>query len=207
MTEFRNQYRSQITKRRQESCEEEDENIKESQAFIELVKYIENSVADKKLLFKLSELHSLNISRLEALGVYKTVNKIRVKTSLLDQFPDAQEQNDGKNLVLIFTKALQGMAKDAIKKRDFSEDATMLAKSSAIVRRDVFKHKGFNFSGSLTTDCQESSTPASLKSLISMILSSLDIENIEAQESQSCLTVCQTIIFSSKERRGMSKTG
>ena len=83
----------------------------------------------------------------------------------------------------------------------------MLAKSSAIVRRDVFKHKGFNFSGSLTTDCQESSTPASIKSLISMILSSLDIENIEAQEYQSCLTVCQTIIFSSKERRGMSKTG
>ena len=179
----------------------------ESQAFIELVEYIENSVEDNKLLFMLSELHSLYISRLEALGVYKTVNKTRLKNSLLDQFPDVQEQNDGKNLVIIFTKALQGMVKDAIKKRDFSEDATILAKASAIVRRDILKNKGFNFSGSFTTDCQETSTPASLKSLISMILSGLDIENTEAQDSQPCLTVCQTIIFNEKERRGRSKTG
>ena len=169
LTDLRNRYRSQLTKKRQESCEEEDERIMESQAFIELVEYIENSVEDNKLLFMLSELHSLYISRLEALGVYKTVNKTRLKNSLLDQFPDAQEQNDGKNLVIIFTKALQGMVKDAIKKRDFSEDATILAKASAIVRRDILKNKGFNFSGSFTTDCQETSTPASLKSLISMI--------------------------------------
>lgn len=207
LTDLRNRYRSQLTKKRQESCEEEDERIMESQAFIELVEYIENSVEDNKLLFMLSELHSLYISRLEALGVYKTVNKTRLKNSLLDQFPDAQEQNDGKNLVIIFTKALQGMVKDAIKKRDFSEDATILAKASAIVRRDILKNKGFNFSGSFTTDCQETSTPVSLKSLISMILSGLDIENTEAQDSQPCLTVCQTIIFNEKERRGRSKTG
>ena len=207
LTDLRNRYRSQLTKKRQESCEEEDERIMESQAFIELVEYIENSVEDNKLLFMLSELHSLYISRLEALGVYKTVNKTRLKNSLLDQFPDVQEQNDGKNLVIIFTKALQGMVKDAIKKRDFSEDATILAKASAIVRRDILKNKGFNFSGSFTTDCQETSTPVSLKSLISMILSGLEIENTEAQDSQPCLTVCQTIIFNEKERRGRSKTG
>ena len=130
LTDLRNWYRSQLTKKRQESCKEEDEKIMESQAFIELVDYIENSVEDNNLLFMLSELHSLFISRLEALGVYKTVNKTQLKNSLLAQFPDAQEQNDGKNLVIIFTKALQGMVKDAIKKRDFSEDATILAKAS-----------------------------------------------------------------------------
>ena len=207
LTDLRNRYRSQLTKKRQESCGKEDEKIMESQAFIELVEYIENSVQANKLLFKLSELHSLYISRLESLGVYKTVNKTRLKNSLLDQFPDAQEQTDGKNLVIIFTKALQGMVKDAIKKRDFSEDATILAKASAIVRRDILKNKGFNFSGNFTAGCQEMSTPASLKSLIYMILSGLDIENTEAQDSQPCLTVCQTIIFNGKERRGRSKTG
>ena len=56
----------------------------ESQAFIELVEYIDNSFQEDKLLFKLSELHSLYISRLESLGVYKTVNKTRLKNSLLD---------------------------------------------------------------------------------------------------------------------------
>lgn len=103
LTDLRNRYRSQLTKKRQESCGKEDEKIMESQAFIELVEYIENSVQENKLLFKLSELHSLYISRLESLGVYKTVNKTRLKNSLLDQFPGAQEQTDGKNLVIIFT--------------------------------------------------------------------------------------------------------
>ena len=70
LTDLRNRYRSQLTKKRQESCKEEDEKIMESQAFIELVDYIENSVEDNKLLFMLSELHSLYISRLEALGIY-----------------------------------------------------------------------------------------------------------------------------------------
>ena len=90
----------------------------ESQAFIQLVEYFGNSVKKNKLLFKLVELHSFYISRFESLGVYKTVNKTQLKKSLLDQFPDAQEQTDGKNLVITFTKALQGMVKDAIKKRD-----------------------------------------------------------------------------------------
>ena len=40
-----------------------------------------------------------------------------------------------------------------------------------------------------------------------MILSGLDIENTEAQDSQPCLTVCQAVIFNAKERRGLSKTG
>ena len=207
LTDLRNRYRSQLTRKRQESCEKGDERLVESRAFIELVEYIENSVENNKLLFTLSELHSLYIHRLEALGVYKTVNNTRLKSSLLDQFPDAQEQNDGKNLVIVFTKALQGIVKDAIKERDLSEDAKILAEASEIVRRDILKHKGFNFSGSFTTECQETSTPASLKSLISMIMSGLNIENTETQDSQPCLTVCQTILFNTKERKGRSKTG
>jgi hypothetical protein len=203
LTDLRNRYRSQLTRKRQESCEKGDERLVESRAFIKLVEYIENSVENNKLLFTLSELHSLYIHRLEALGVYKTVNKTRLKSSLLDQFPDAQEQNDGKNLVIIFTKALQGIVKDAIKERDLSEDA----KASEVVRRYILKHKGFNFSGSFTTECQETSTPASLKSLISMIMSGLNIENTETQDSQPCLTVCQTIPLNTKERKGRSKTG
>lgn len=54
LTDLRNRYRSQLTKKRQESCGKEDEKIMESQAFIELVEYIENSVQENKLLFKLS---------------------------------------------------------------------------------------------------------------------------------------------------------
>lgn len=37
------------------------------------------------------------------------------------------------------------MVKDAIKKRDFSEDATILTKASAVVRRDILKKKASTF--------------------------------------------------------------
>ena len=50
-----------------------------SQAFIELIKYIERSVDNDKLLFLLYELHLLYVSRLETLGVHKQVNKTRLK--------------------------------------------------------------------------------------------------------------------------------
>lgn len=41
-----------------------------------------------------------------------------------------------------------------------------------------------------------------------MILTGVNIENTEAQESQPCLTVCQTIFFNAKERSTTkSKTG
>ena len=95
LTDLRNRYRRHTSRKRQKSCEEDEEKIKESQAFIELVEYIEISVGNDKLIFLLSELHSLFVSRLEALRIHKTVNKTRLKTSLLENFPDAEEQNDG----------------------------------------------------------------------------------------------------------------
>ena len=100
------------------------------------------------------------------------------------------------------------MIKDAVRQRDFSEDALIFAKVAGIIRKDMFSNKGFTFSGSFTKDCQESIVRASLKSLVAMILTGVNIENTEAQESQSCLTVCQTIFFNAKERRTVkSKTG
>ena len=151
MTNLRNRYRSHLTRARQESCEE-DEKIKESQAFIELNAYIEKSVENEKLFFLLSELHSLYVSRLQALGIQKQINRTRLKISILENFPDAQEQNDGKNVVIIFKKAIQGIVKEVVQQRDFSEDAMILAKVSAIVRKDIFGHEGFTFSGRFPQD-------------------------------------------------------
>ena len=70
-------------------------------------------------MFLLSELHSLFVSSLKTLGIYKTENKTRLKTSLLENFPDAEEENDG--VLIIFKKAIQGMIKDGVRQRDFSE--------------------------------------------------------------------------------------
>ena len=69
----------------------------------------------------LSELHSLFVSRLQTLGVQKQVNRTRLKTSILENFPDAQEQNDGKNVVIIFNKAIQDIVKKVVYSKETSQ--------------------------------------------------------------------------------------
>ena len=69
------------------------------------------------LLFKLSEIHSLYVKRLEELSIKKLVNKTRLKDHLLERFPVAQEQYDGRNTVLVF-------------KEGCSEDSRLLRRCS-----------------------------------------------------------------------------
>ena len=94
------------------------------------------------LLFKLSEL-----------GIVKTVNKTRLKDLLLNYFPGAQEQYDGRNNILVFNKAMQYMLKEALRKRDFSEDAIILAKAATIIQNDMFDHQCLQFTGSFPPGC------------------------------------------------------
>ncbi len=65
--------------------------------FVELTSYIEKAVYSGTLLFKLSEIHVLYVNRLEDLGIKKAINKTRLKVRLLEHFPEALEQFDGRN--------------------------------------------------------------------------------------------------------------
>ena len=47
------------------------------------------------------------------------------------------------------------MLSDALVIRDFSEDARILSKAAAIIRKDMFSHARFKFTGSFTEECQE----------------------------------------------------
>lgn len=197
LTDLRNRYRKHITKKRQESFGQDDK-VKESQAFVELTEHVKQYVDEDKLVFRLSELHELYVDRLKALGITKEIHKTRLKNSLLDFFPEAQEESDGRNVLIVFKKAIQRLLKDGVFQRDYSEDAMVLAKASSIIRNDIFSHNPFKFSGNFSEGCQESSVPATLKCLISMLLYGVNIENTRAQELQPCLTVCQTILFNTK---------
>ena len=200
LTKFRNSHRS--LKRKEDNMDEDslNEMMNESRAFVELTTYIETCVEEGKMLFKLSELHSMYEARLGDLGIRKQINKTRLKTSLLDHFRDAQEQHDGKHVVIVFKEAMHSLLKDALKKRDISDDANNLAKVASIVRKDILEHKGFSFAGCFPLECQEKSIPTSLKSLVSMIINGLNLKDQNHCESQACLTVCQTIIFNIKRR-------
>ena len=101
---------------------------------------------------------------------------------------------------------MHSLLKDALKKRDISDDANNLAKVASIVRNDILEHKGFSFAGCFPLECQEQSIPTSLKSLLSMIINGLNFKDQNHCESQACLTVCQTIIFNTKKRSSESSS-
>lgn len=72
---LRNRYRSHCSQKVQDSENGEvDEKLGKSVAFIELVKYIERCVENGNHYFKLSDLSSLYIQRLEDLGIKKSIN-------------------------------------------------------------------------------------------------------------------------------------
>ena len=175
LTKLRNRYRSHIRMSNKETEKCTSEKMNESVAFVELTTYIEKAVESGVLLFKLSEIHSLYVNRLEEMGTTKQINKTRLKNSLMQHFPEAQEQFDGHNVCLVFKEGIANMLKDAMKKRNFSEDASILAKAAVIIREDIFSHEGFQFTGQFQSKCQEDSLPSSLKSLISMILNGTNL--------------------------------
>ena len=148
LTSVRNRYRSHVRKLSQEEEEAStvEENMNRCRAFVELVGYIEKSVESGTSFFKLTEIHSLYVDCLKHFGISKEVHKTRLKKRLLEHFPEAQEQHDGKNIIS-FTAALRRMLREAVKKRNFSEDAAVLAKAASLVRTDIFNQTSARFTG------------------------------------------------------------
>ena len=171
LTSLRNRYRSHVRKMNQDAqkAHTAEENMNTSRVFVELVNYIEKAVDSGTSFFKLSDIHSLYMNRLEDFGISKGFNKTRLKERLLEHFPESQEQSDGKNTIITFNKAVQCILREALKKRDFSEDAIILVKAATIIRTDIFNHNGFKFTGYFPPNCQGNSLPSSLKLLISLI--------------------------------------
>ena len=81
LVSLRNRYRS-CTRRALLELETTSEKLNESRAFVELANYIEISVYSGTLLFRLSELHMLYMSRLENFGIKKSINKTRLEGSV-----------------------------------------------------------------------------------------------------------------------------
>lgn len=92
------------------------------------------------------------------------------------------------------------MLREAVKKRNFSEDAAVLAKAASLVRTDIFNQTSARFTGCFPQKCQEDSLPSSLKFLISLILNGPSLTDQNRCETQACLTVGQAIVYNTKKR-------
>ena len=97
------------------------------------------------------------------------------------------------------------MLKQALK-CDYEGDTVILAKASKIVWDDIVDSNGFNFNASFPSECQQDSVPTNLKSLVAIILKGADLNDQDSADSQTCLTISQTILFNCKKRAPTGKS-
>ena len=155
--------------------------------------------------FKFSELHRLYEQRIETLGFQREINRGRLKEKILQNFPQAQEQSDGKNKVLVFEQGMQQMLKQ-IAKADYEGETLLLVKAAKILRKELANFTGFQFNGNFTSSCQQGSVPSVLKLFISMLLNGIDLKDKDFINSQAVLTVSQTILFNFNTKSTNSAT-
>lgn len=205
LTKLRNRHRSLLRENQVLPECQSEEGQKKARAFTELVTYIESAVEDGTFCFKLADLRHLFEKRLKEFGIHSEVNKVRFKEKVLSHFHEAQAQNDGKNIILVFKQGMQQMLKSALS-TDCESDAMILARAASIIRKDMFNYNGFHFRGSFPPRCQQESVPFNFKYLLSMLLNGPNLEDQDSEDSQACLTLSQMILFNSKRGRSRSKS-
>ena len=121
---------------------------------------------------------------MKELGHEFTINKTRLKDSLMTHFQDLgiQEQFlDGKSKLLVFPEGMQKVIKNAFDEHNYQEEALLFAKVAKICRREIFGLDSV-FQGTFADDCQDIPIP-SIKQLVSMILYGPELHR-EVNESQ-----------------------
>ena len=80
----------------------------------------------------------------------------------------------------------------------FDTKMEQLMKPAKIVRKDILNSDVLQFNGSFGANCQQKSVPTNVKYLVSMFF--LNGCTIKDQDSQSCLSISQTIVFNCKRK-------
>ena len=153
-------------------------------------------------IFKLSDLATPYSNRLEQLGtiVSGRVHSTKLKDRILSYFPDMEAHTQGREVVLIFNKAV-GIALGKACEHDTDSDAVHLARAATIIRRSMF-NKRREFNGSFHAQCQEQSVPISLLALVTMVLNGPNIKSQTSSSSvpQPPLTLSQLLLYNSTNR-------
>ncbi len=72
---------------------------------------------------------------------------------------------------------------------DYEGDALLLAKAAKLVRKEIANYSGFTFDGRFPPGCQQGSVPATLKTIVSMVLNGPDLRDQNSIDSQANLTI------------------
>ncbi len=82
----------------------------------------------------------------------------------------------------------------------YQSEALQIASIAKGIRKDIFEHDKFKFSGHLPPNCQSDCIPYNLKLLISMIMFGPTLRSEESINSQACLTISQLVLFNVKKK-------
>ena len=123
-----------------------------------------DAVSTETQFFVMSELHIMYENRLKDFGNTNSINRFRLKNRLLEAFPEASEQSDGRQNVIVFRKGMAAILKETLKERDFSDDALTLARAAKIVR-PFFLTEDFPFLGPFLRNYEKLQSPQVLKLL------------------------------------------
>jgi len=187
--------------------DEESEIVQKPEGIVlaELVAYIEESRLSSTAelpIFKLADLANKYESRLKQLGdsTSTRINTSRLKEHILSQIPNIEAYKQGRYVFLAFRDDLGVALQKAHNACD--EEAIHLPKAASIVHKDVLAMK-YNFDGSFDRNCQAISVPASLVSMVNMILYGPNIETQASNSSkaQAGLTISQLLQYNSYHRR------
>ncbi len=180
-----------------------------SAVFAELISFITDMKAEESEspVFKLKDLCTLYSDRLRVLGVDDDcVHSTRLKDKICKSIPQLQAFNQGKNVLLAFKSDI-GQALADVCEDHSDEDALCLAKASRLIRQELFDGQK-DFNGSFDAGCEEQSVPASLLTLVRLIIEGPSINHqADAMSKHPALSIAQLIKFNSvKHRRESSMT-
>ena len=167
-------------------------------AFSELVAFTDESLkVEEAPVLKLSDLVKFYSSKLGKLGEehHDKINATRLKTRVLTAFPDLTTHAQGREVLLVLSHEIGDVLLEA-KNRD--SEAFCQAKAAMIVRREILQVKN-TFNGTFASDSQTSAIPASLKTLVDMIMRGATIKR-DSAESQACLMVAQLLVSNTISR-------
>jgi len=118
MLAYKRRYTAYVRSCKETEASTNDDSAAEPRTFAELISFMESSAESGTLLFKLSSLHDLYVSRLHNLQVDKSVNKTRLKNRIIEHYHgEIQEQTDGKNTLMVFNQGMEKLLKSATVKK------------------------------------------------------------------------------------------
>jgi hypothetical protein len=183
---------------RKESSKSSDElpvDVEEL-AFVELIAYIEDILEVETAVLTLSELvrfYQYKLKELEA--DCGKVNSTRLKERVLKAFHGLTAHAEGRETNLVSRHVIGGILTE-VKNED--SDAYCLARAAHIVRKDLLNVKN-SFNGTFQEECQKHSIPASLLTLIGMLIKGPSTKS-DPSDSQSCISIAQLVVFNSVSR-------